>query len=177
MSESAIPNELVRMVRTRRVWPSWLLGIVVGGLAMQLILENLSQDSTVRQLAATTLAGQPSSMSASWAPLDAGLTSLPSGGNLLVQFTGFSADDRAGRFFVEFIYYRSVYLLYPRRVYLGPTDRAVNNAEQILAVLKPDDIWLRAHDVRWVLRSRLAQGHVTVDVLPAQFLGGQERRP
>jgi hypothetical protein len=166
------------MVRTRRAWPSWLLGIVVGGLGMQLIIGDLSQNSSVRQLAATTLAGRPSSLSASWAAMDAELASLPSGGNLLMQFIGFSADDRAGRFFVEFIYYRSVYLLYPRRVYLGPTDRAVNNAEQILAVrFKPDDIWLRGYDVRWVLRSRLAQGEVTVNVLPAQSAGGQERRP
>lgn len=178
MSESAIPNELIQMVRTRRAWPSWLLGIVVGGLGMQLILEDLSQNLPVRQLAATTLAGRPLPISASWAEMDAELASLPSGGNLLVQFTGFSADDLAGRFFAEFIYYRSVYLLYPRRVYLCPTDRAVNNGEQILAVrFKPDDIWLRGHDVRWVLRSRLALGDVTVDVLPAESAGGQERRP
>jgi hypothetical protein len=165
-------------VSARQAWPSWLLGIVVGGLGMQLILEDVSQDSSVRQLAATTLAGRPSSMSASWGPIDAALASLPSGGNLLVQFTGFPAKDPGWQFYVSFIYYRSVYLLHPRRVYLGPTDRVVNNGEHILAVrFEPDDVWLRGHDVRWVLRFRQVQGQVMVDVLPAQSAAGQDRSP
>jgi hypothetical protein len=84
------------------------------------------------------------------------------GGNLLLAFEGLPPDDLR----VEYIYYRAVYALWPRRVLLGPVARSVNGSRDILAAVAAVDArWLAANDVSHVVRlGPGADGAVTVAI-------------
>lgn len=76
------------------------------------------------------------------------------GQNLLLRFSGFGRDDPR----VEFIYYRAVFALWPRRVLLGPADFPVTRAAEILRAQssRPDTAWLRSTRVSHVVRFEAA---------------------
>jgi hypothetical protein len=77
-----------------------------------------------------------------------GLAQLP-GRNVLLRFEGFSRLERRP----EFLYYRSVYVLWPRRALLGPGAGTINSVQDFPAPdTRIDHEWLAAHQVDFVAR-------------------------
>jgi hypothetical protein len=65
-------------------------------------------------------------------------------------------SDRNFSAYQEFVlslsYYRTSYLLYPRRAYVAPADIIVNKGSDLMRIrFVPDQAWLQTHDVRSVL--------------------------
>jgi len=66
-------------------------------------------------------------------------------GNLLLHF---AVSTKAACY----IYFLSSYVLYPRRLYVGPADSVVNNLEDLMRIeFNPGREWLQERDVRCVL--------------------------
>jgi hypothetical protein len=155
----------------------WLLLILAAGLGVELLFEGLSPESPVRQLAASTFQGRAPAVAASRQPVDDALRRLPPDGNVVLQITGGDREDPGWQQYASFIYYRSVYLLYPRTVTLAPPERTVNNGRQVLAaVFQPDSSWILRHDIHYILRFHQDQDQLAIDVLPTAAAGGNEHR-
>jgi len=83
--------------------------------------------------------------------------------NVLLKLTGYlNTSDKSD---LEFFYYRAGYSLYPRRLYVAPSDTIINNGWDILRVrFDPDPQWLRKRNVRLVLTiSKDNTGRMKVD--------------
>lgn len=147
------------------------------GVAVQLVYEDLVRETPVRRIAATTLAGQPPPIMAVWGPIDQTIGRIGSGGNILLQLAGFDPNDPQDQQYASLVYYRAVYQLHPRRVYLCRPDQTVNDGRQILSLrFDPDSTWFASHDVRWVIRFRQETGRVSVDLLPATTAMTRDRQ-
>ena len=111
---------------------------------------NLATDAPIQQIAAGEL--HQSSLAQQLAGEDKSFLAVAQGGNLALHFEGFDVDNfRQGLLMSEF-YFRAVYTLYPKRVFVGRDDRVVNIAPDLSAAdVLPDDLWLRQHGVRGVL--------------------------
>jgi hypothetical protein len=73
-------------------------------------------------------------------------------GNVLLKLAGSAKTNPAVKNSLEFIYYRTSYAFYPRRVYVAPADKIINNGTDIMqAEFNPDRQWLLKHNVRFVL--------------------------
>ena len=85
--------------------------------------------------------------------LDHFLGKLNPPGNIVLKFNGFKqikkGDADNGPLV---IYFRSVYYLYPRKVFTVPPDVKVNNGEDILAnAFNPNMHWMQSHGVSTVI--------------------------
>lgn len=74
-------------------------------------------------------------------------------GNILLQFTGFDAENpRAPKTPVAFVYYRSGYTLYPRRVFVADHTMVINKGADIInSNFDPDEEWLDRNDIHSVV--------------------------
>jgi hypothetical protein len=90
------------------------------------------------------------------------VVSAGTAGNLFVRFTGFSPDDPADALFASRFYYRAAYTLWPRRIFVGPPDRIINDGEDLISTrFERNTEWLGRHHVRAVLRVvRTADGSI-----------------
>ena len=73
-------------------------------------------------------------------------------GNVLLKLAGYAKTNPVVENSLSFIYYRTSYALYPRRLYVAPADKVINNGLDIMRIeLSPSQQWLQEHDVRSVL--------------------------
>jgi hypothetical protein len=73
-------------------------------------------------------------------------------GNVLLKVAGDAEQHAVAGDSLSFVYYRTGYALYPRRIYVAPADQVVNDGRDILRVeFSPSQEWLQEHDVRSVL--------------------------
>jgi hypothetical protein len=74
------------------------------------------------------------------------------GGNVWLRFVNHATSNLNDNLCMSFIYFRGSYVLYPRRIYVGPTNQVVNDGRDILKFeFEPGRQWLRDHSVRSVL--------------------------
>jgi hypothetical protein len=92
-------------------------------------------------------------------------------GNAVLQLAGYAKTNPVVENTLSYIYYRASYDLYPRRIYVAPADKVVNNGLDILRIgFSPDPQWLQTHDVRSVLTYGNGNGGndmLRLDVLPS----------
>lgn len=107
--------------------------------------------------------------------LDGFLRAAVPTGNVFLRFRGFSPAQAApppeelGRPATAcLIYVRTVYALYPRRVYVGPEELPVILGTEFMDQgFEPDWAWLCARDIRQVLTfTRDAAGNIYQQVVP-----------
>ena len=73
-------------------------------------------------------------------------------GNVLLELAGYAKTNPVVEGSLCFIYYRTTYVLYPRRIYAAPADQVINNGRDIMRIgFCPNQQWLQEHDVRSVL--------------------------
>jgi hypothetical protein len=72
--------------------------------------------------------------------------------NVLLTVAASAKTNPAVESYAEFYYYRISYALYPRRLYVAPPDKVINNGSDIRRTeFRPSQQWLREQDVRSVL--------------------------
>jgi hypothetical protein len=72
-------------------------------------------------------------------------------GNVLLKLAGYAKTNPVVENSLSFIYYRTSYALYPRRMYIAPADKVINNGLDIMRIeFSPSQQWLQEHDVRSV---------------------------
>ena len=72
-------------------------------------------------------------------------------GNVLLKLAGYAKTNPVIENSLSFIYYRTSYALYPRRMYIAPADKVINNGLDIMRIeFSPSQQWLHEHDVRSV---------------------------
>ncbi len=77
-------------------------------------------------------------------------------GNVALTLAGFDATKPRDRDFLTFEYFRSVYAVYPRRVFCGEASNTVNTAQDLAALrFNPDQNWLDAHAVTTIVSFRV----------------------
>ena len=130
---------------------------------LYLMYANLATNSPIQEIAA---GGLPQVfLEQDLANQDKTVLAVAQNGNLALHFDGFDVKDfRQGLLMSQF-YFRVVYALYPRRVFVGRDDRSMNIARDISAAdVLPDDRWLRERGVRGVLNLRMrSDGNVHAD--------------
>jgi hypothetical protein len=121
---------------------------------VQLLVFHLDEQSPIRQAGS---AAWPQAKAERWlAAMDQTFEGAAdtggTHGNLALHFVGFDANDaRQGPLACQY-YFRAVYALYPRRVFVGQGDRVINFPNELLAADEvPDDRWLRSHGVTAVM--------------------------
>ena len=73
-------------------------------------------------------------------------------GNVLLKLTEQVKTNPDATDFLCLVYYRTCYVLYPRRLYVGPADIVINGGRAIMqAEFNPSQQWLEEHDVHFVL--------------------------
>ncbi len=73
-------------------------------------------------------------------------------GNVLLKLAGYAKTNPVVENSLSFVYYRTSYALYPRRLYVAPADKVINNGLDIMRIeFSPSQQWLQEHDVRSVL--------------------------
>jgi hypothetical protein len=73
-------------------------------------------------------------------------------GNVLLKLAGYAKTNPAVENSLGYFYFRTSYVLYPRRVYAAPADQVINNGRDIMRIgFSPGPQWLQEHDVRSVL--------------------------
>jgi hypothetical protein len=73
-------------------------------------------------------------------------------GNVLLKLAGYAKTNPVVENSLSFVYFRSSYALYPRRIYAATADRIINSGQDIMrAEFSPGQHWLQEHDVRSVL--------------------------
>ena len=89
---------------------------------------------------------------------------LPASGNLAIGFRGYDATDARDQATAARIYLRSVYRVYPRRVYpLIAAGVSANGQSLLQSQVRPDESWLREHGVgALALFSKLPNGEESV---------------
>jgi hypothetical protein len=93
-------------------------------------------------------------------------------GNLFIQFRGFEDQEAprpgemSGLDTASLIYFRTVYALYPRRVYTGPEERPITRGtEFIFNPFYPTAAWLRERGVHRVLTfARDPEGNIYQEI-------------
>jgi len=97
-------------------------------------------------------------------------------GNVVMRFAGFDETRLRDKDFLEFTYFRGVYALYPRRVYVGAGHQAINTAGDILSAgLDPDEKWMEEHRVGTVVSYRVdANGDLGHEVKRREGGGGNQ---
>jgi hypothetical protein len=72
-------------------------------------------------------------------------------GNVLLKLAGYAKKNPVVETSLSFIYFRASYALYPRRIYIAPADKVINNGWDIMRIkFNPSRQWLQEHDVRSV---------------------------
>ncbi|MGD0812747.1 MAG: hypothetical protein ABSA83_04020 [Verrucomicrobiota bacterium] len=97
--------------------------------------------------------------------------------NLLLTFAWDAETNPIVKSDPSSIYYQTCYALYPRRVYVAPADKIINNGLDILqAKFHPSLQWLQERDVRFVLTfgtNALGQPRLHFESLTPWDTGGQ----
>lgn len=71
---------------------------------------------------------------------------------MLLKLAGYARTNPIVEDSLSFIYYRTSYALYPRRMYVAPADTVINNGRDIMQIgFNPGPQWLQAHEVRSML--------------------------
>jgi hypothetical protein len=93
-------------------------------------------------------------------------------GNVLLKLAGYAKTNPVVENSLSFVYFRTSYALYPRRVYAAPADKVINNGRDIMQTdFDPGPEWLQAHGVRSVLvfgSDKAGGGTLRVEILPPQ---------
>jgi len=126
----ALQTVLAAAAAVTLVWLAWL---------------NVQDDSVAHRTLAVAMDGKAQDTARGYRPYDVDMPRLAGNGNLFFRFAGF--DESTGGF-INDTYYRTVYSLYPRRVYAArPTD-VVNHFTGILqSDFRPDANWLVEHHI------------------------------
>lgn len=73
-------------------------------------------------------------------------------GNVFLRVVGDFEEHAVAGDSVSFVYYRASYALYPRRIFVAPTDRVINDGRDILRIeFDPGQAWLQERDVASVM--------------------------
>jgi hypothetical protein len=73
-------------------------------------------------------------------------------GNVMLKLAGYAKTNPVVENSLSYIYYRTSYALYPRRLYIAPAEQVINNGWDIMQIaFSPSQQWLQEHDVRSVL--------------------------
>ena len=147
----------------RSRWLSRFALIVLLLAILHLIYLNLATNSPIQQIAVGSLPQLALEQQLSAA--DETCRAVAGDGNLAIHFDGFDASHFQQGLLMSQFYFRAVYALYPRRVFVGHDDQVINTATELAAAdALPDDQWLRQHGVGGVLNLRLrADGNVHAD--------------
>lgn len=132
------------------------------------LLVNLWDDSFARNVLLLTAEGQAHGVAPELRAIDRDVLALAQGGNLLLRPAGFDTSPGDAESMLPKIYYRAVYALYPRRVYIAEKDRVVNNGRDMATLnFEPSEAWLREHDVRAVMvLRRETNGQLSAQAMP-----------
>jgi len=72
-------------------------------------------------------------------------------GNVLLKLAGYAKTNPVVENSLSFVYFRTSYALYPRRIYAAPADQVINNGRDMMRIeFSPSQQWLHEHDVRSV---------------------------
>jgi hypothetical protein len=72
-------------------------------------------------------------------------------GNVLLKLAGYAKTNPVVENSLSFVYFRTSYALYPRRLYVAPADQVINNGRDMMRIeFSPSQQWLHEHDVRSV---------------------------
>ena len=72
-------------------------------------------------------------------------------GNVLLKLAGYAKTNPVVENSLSFVYFRTSYALYPRRIYAAPADQVINNGRDMMRIeFSPSQQWLQEHDVRSV---------------------------
>ena len=73
-------------------------------------------------------------------------------GNVLLKLAGYARTNPVVEHSLGYFYFRTSYVLYPRRLYAAPADKVINDGGDIMRIgFSPGPQWLQEHDVRSVL--------------------------
>ena len=73
-------------------------------------------------------------------------------GNVLLKLAGYAKTNPVVEHSLGYFYFRTSYVLYPRRLYAAPADKVINDGGDIMRIgFSPGPQWLQEHDVRSVL--------------------------
>lgn len=89
---------------------------------------------------------------------------LPASGNLAIGFRGYDANDPSDQAKAARVYLRSIYRIYPRRVYPLIAPGVTASGQSLVgSLIRPDESWLHEHDVAAIaLFSKLPNGEDSV---------------
>lgn len=150
--------------RTGRIRP---LLVLLAGLLLAQILCLAFSGSLPQRLHTLLWRGDRSSLQLCEG-LDGFLDQVAPDGNLFLQYEGFEALADGHRP-ASLIYFRSVYHLWPRRVYTGPEDRVITRGDNLIGepAFIPDAAWLRERGVRhWLVFQATPTGAVSWREMP-----------
>jgi hypothetical protein len=145
----------------RQLTGLFVFGLVVLSVALNVLL-GFRATGFARSMFRRVVEG-PAGFVAPSSEIDSLLADVPPYGDILLRFAGFGRADESA---VEFIYYRSAYRLYPRRVLVAQPETVINRGRDILeAHFEPDEAWLRQHQVSCIIAcERDVGGGIVCDV-------------
>lgn len=119
---------------------------------VQISFFNFKTNSFARQILSAFLDGKRAPVRAHL-EIDRFFEKIPHDGNVFVRFKGFEHGKAKGNEgFITLAYYRSVYSLYPRRVFVGEPTEVINQGRDILkANFNPSKKWLSSHNIHSVI--------------------------
>jgi len=129
-------------------YAAWVIVLLV---LVHLCWLQLRPESELHQIYA--FATQSTASRAALMPYEqlARFTDQAGNGNVLLKLAGYAKTNPIVENSLSFVYYRTSYALYPRRMYVAPADQVINNGRDIMQVeFNPSLQWLQEHDVRSV---------------------------
>jgi len=73
-------------------------------------------------------------------------------GNTLLKLAGYAKTNPVVANSLGYFYFRTSYLLFPRRLFAAPAGQVINDGNDIMRIgFSPGQQWLQQHDVRSVL--------------------------
>ena len=91
-------------------------------------------------------------------------------GNVLLKPAGYAKTNLAVENSLSYVYFRTSYALYPRRLYAAPADKVINRGRDMMRIgFNPSPQWLQEHDVRSVLvfgNDTVGGGTLRLEILP-----------
>ena len=154
-----------RNVNTDPKQPQWRFAVAFAAFAMailHLIILNISPGAPIWRL--TDDHPKQAAIERQYADDAEMFRDLANGGNLAMQFNGINIDDATQCLLVSQLYYRAVYALYPRRVFVGGDDAIINSAADLRASSNlADDAWLARHGIRGVIQVQVRPGEIQTE--------------
>lgn len=156
---------------------------LLSGAAILALLHLLYANNNAAGFAWNTLQGiisgdaRNSGVMARYATTDEAYRSFATNGNVYVRFVNFDVARPMDKDFTDFQHVRSVYAIYPRRVYFGDDkDVILVGGDAMRTGFSPSEQWLDAHKVATLVTWRVGEnGDLIQDVSTRDIKPGLQR--